>query len=420
MLAPAGVYVPRILRLSVFMSLRLVTANPLEAPERLAFVDAAFERTGHESKLLAELARNNPGFDAGMCLFAERDGVPVGVANFLRRNLMVRGAVLPIALVAPIATLPKERRQGVARYLIEAGFSAGLDRGLRAVMALGGEACLVRLGFQPAFDLHTLSARREDLPAERLSGWRGLTGDDLGRLRELYEHSYRSISGTERRELCAQEWEVSIPASHALIFTEAGESHAYLRFRIRRSIELRECGVSDERGIRAVLTFLRQLLEEHGRARLEAYLPPSHPVARALFERGALAQSSNFGGAAQLAILDWPSLLRDTAKSWQAGLVAAELERASLEIGGETFALFRSGDAVSVEPGGREAVHLWTPPEWGAALLTGQRDTHDLWASDGFKAQSTGLEQNQRLVETWFCPRPSAWSYAPIFEVADA
>jgi predicted N-acetyltransferase YhbS len=402
------------------MSFRLVTANPLELPEHLAFVDAAFERTGHESRLLAELARNNPGFDAGMCLFAERDGATVGVANFLRRNLFVRGALLPMALVAPIATLPKDRRQGVARFLIEAGFSASLDRGLCGALALGGEASLVRLGFQPAFDLHTLSARREDLPAERLAGWRGLTGADLGRLRELYEHSYRSVSGTERRELCAQEWEVSIPASHALIFQEDGHSRAYLRFRIRRSIELRECGVSDERGIRAVLTFLRQLLEEHGRARLEAHLPPSHPVAKALFERGALAQISNFGGAAQLAILDWPSVLRTTGASWQAGLVAAGLERASLEIGGECFGFQHSGDSVTIEPGAREPVHLWTPPEWGPALLTGQRDVHDLDASDGFKAQSTGLDRHSRLVESWFRPRAAAWSYAPIFEVADA
>jgi predicted N-acetyltransferase YhbS len=403
------------------MPLRLVTAHPSEAPERLEFVDRAFERSGHESRLLAELARTNPHFDPGLCLFAERDGDCVGLANFLPRTLTLRGAPVGLALLAPIATLPQARRQGVGRFLLEAGFRALLDRQLRGAVALGGEASFSRLGFQPAFDFYALSARREELPSERLSGWRGLVGEDLPRLRELYERSYAAVSGTERRELSAAEWEASIPSAHCLIFAEGdAPASAYLRFRIRRSIELRECGVSSERGIRAVLAFLGQLLDEHGKGRFEAHLPPSHPVAKALFERGALAQASNFGGAAQLALLDWPGVLADTAPSWHDGLVAAELSSASLEIGGECFGLLRQGAHLGIEPGARQAVHLWTPPEWGPALLTGQRDCHDLAACDAFRENSSGALSHPRLIESWFRSRPASWSYAPVFELADA
>ena len=402
------------------MDLSLHTGSPQADPTIPAFLDAAFERPEQESRLVRELASNSPAFDPSLALLAKRDGRAVGWALYLPRRVRLRGSWVPLAISSPFVTAPDERRSGVAKFLLEAGFAALLERGMRGALVIGGAPFFQRFGYAPAFNLYGLSARREDLPSERVPGWRGLQGDDLEQLQELFERSYREVDGCERRELAAHEWEAAIPHSHSLVWIHEGRREAYLRFRVRHAIELRECGVAGPRGVHAVLCFLGQLLDEHGRAQMEAHLPPCHPVARSLFHAGALEQASNFDGEALLCVLDWRGLVADTAPGLESAVRAGGGQPLSVELGGEVLRLEPEGLAARVGDERVAGRHLWTPPEWGPALFTGQRNWHDLALDQRVARNSDLAEEAWDTVRQVFGPRTPMWTYAPIFEVADS
>ncbi len=401
------------------MDWTLRTGSPLEDESLRPFLDAAFERPDQESRLVHELAAHAPAFDSSLALSAWNGEERAAWSLFLPRTVSLRDAWVPLCITSPFATLPDYRQQGAGRFLLQTGFAALKQRGIRGALVIGGPEFFRQFGYAPAFNLYGISCRREDLPTERIDGWRGLRGEDLTRLAPLFQRSYRGVDGCERREPTAIDWEAAIPNSHCLAFEVGGQLLAYLRFRIRGAIELRECGVASEAGIWAVLCFLGQLLDEHNRPNLEAHLPPSHPVARALFHGGALEQASNFDGAALLAILDWPGLISDTSDSFERGLAAGGGLPFSLEIGDAKLRLEpgRVGQEIAFRP--EPGRHLWTPKAWGPSLVTGQRSVHDLGACEEVLQRSDLDRDGWRTAAALFPTRNPMWPYAPIFELAD-
>ena len=296
------------------MSPTLRTASPQGDPELASLIDACFERAGHESRLAQALSEGCPTYDPGLALLAEDEGGPLGWALFLPRRLRLRGCWLPLCVSAPFGVLPARRGEGGGRFLAQAGAQAQRDRGILGAVVLGNPGFFERHGYYPAFDCYGVVVGREELadiaPTE---GWRGLRAEDIPGLDAMYRSNHAAGDGTEERTHAAVDWESSAPEAYSLVHESEGVVDAYLRFRVRAELEVRECGATSQAGVGAVLGFLRQLLDEHGRAQLVVHAPPAHPVARALFHRGAMMEANNFRGAALLAVHDWPAVLRACA-----------------------------------------------------------------------------------------------------------
>jgi putative acetyltransferase len=403
------------------MSLQLRTVSPAEDSQLPAFLDRAFGRPDQESRLATRLSAEHPGFDPSLSLVAERDGEPVGWGLFMPRKLRLRDTWVPLAISSPFCTLPEVRGEGVGRFLLDTGFGALRDRGIRGAVVIGAPEFFRNFGYAPAFNFCSYVVRATDLPDTPVAGWRGLVGDDLPALRELYERSYRDTPGCEQRELAALEWDVSIAGSHALAWAPEGQPKAYVRFRVREQLELRECGAVDAEALTSVLSFLRQLMAEHGRERMEAHLPPAHPVARALFHHGCLEQRSNFAGAALLRVLDWAGLIHDTRASWRRPMEQLEVPELSLEFEAEDALvhLGRASGGWAIEAGRRGGRHLFVPAGWGPGLVTGQRNYLDLLGDARVLQRSELDETGRRLLRSLFPTEAPFWSYAPVFEIAD-
>ncbi len=400
------------------MTFRLRTSHPKHEPRLLELVDAAFERTGHESRLLEALAAGSPDFDPGLCLVAGEDEEhPAGFALFLPRAFRLRGTWVPMAVAAPIGSLPAARGRGLGRFLLEVGFTALVDRGLRGAVVLGPREYFERHGFAPAFNLYCVRVRREDLEPGDTDGWRGLGAEDLTGVQALYERTYGALDGSERRSASAIDFECATPQAHTLVLGPPGRPRAYLRFRIREAIELRECAAEGPAEVAAVLAFLRRLADEHGRAQLQAHLAPGHPVARALFLRGCLLEASDFGGAAMLAVLDWPGLLADLGPGLARAL--GDGESLSLELGGNSWRLEGRAGALEVTRGRVAGAHLAPPPGLAPALFTGQRSASDLAWDDSTRKASDMTDEAWERARRLFPGGSPSWTYAPIFEVAD-
>ena len=186
---------------------------------------------------------------------------------------------------------------------------------------------------------------------------------------------------------------------------------------------VRECAARDEGGVRALLGFLRRLLDEHSRTTLEVHAPPTHPLARALHHRGATAEANNFQGSALLALHDWPSVLRASAPAWERALDRAHGNAIGLDLGAERLQLSLGDDGLVVaaldEGAAAEGARLWVPPGWGPGLLTGQRSHRDL-AFDARVAQNSQLdERGWQALEELFPGGHPMWSYSPVFDLAD-
>lgn len=403
------------------MTLQLRTVAPAEDPNLVGFLDRAFGRPDQESRLAQRLGSEHPGFDPSLSLMAERDGQPVGWSLFFPRRIRLRESWISLAVSSPFCTLPEARGEGVGRFMLETGFGAMRDRGIRGALVIGAPEFFAHFGYAPAFNFCSYLVRSADLPEVEATGWRGLVGEDLPHLRELYESSYGDTPGCERRELAALEWDVSIPASHCLAWAPQGVPRAYVRFRLREGIELRECGAADAEAAQAVLAFLRQLMAEHGRPSMEAHLPPAHPVARALFHHGCLEQRSNFAGAALLRVLDWAGLIHDTRASWRRPMEQLEVPEISLDFEGEDAVvhLGRASGGWSIQAGRRGGRHLFIPAGWGPGLITGQRNYIDLRLDGRVQANSELDGTGWRLVRALFPGDAPYWSYSPVFEIAD-
>lgn len=400
------------------MTLALRTATPLRDPALASLLTLAFDGRPNELRLVEALERGSPTFDPGMSLVATHDGEPAGYALFLPREMRLRGTWVRLAVSAPFGVRPELRGAGgVGQFLLRAGIQALRDRKIRGAVVLGGQAFFAKHGYASAFNLYTARVPRGLIEATDAARWRGLRPDDLAPIQALLHACYAETDGTERRSAAALEFESSVPHGHTLVFEERGVVEAYLRFRVGRVLEVRECGARGEHGITALLGLLARLIVEHGREAIEVHLPPQHPLALELFQRGAPLTSSNFHAAAMLNVIDWKGLLADLAPALAPAL--AGTRGLSLEIEGAPLALSTGPAGLSVREGRDERAHLWIPPGWSSGLLTGQRSWRDLAHSSEARKRSTLDESGWALVRRLFPGGDPQWTYSPVFELAD-
>jgi len=390
----------------------LRTTSDFRDDEVQALLEGSFVRVGAEMRLVEELRRQDPDFDGGLALVAEKAGEPVGFALFTQRYFKIRGTSLPLAILAPLAVSPAHRRHGVARQLLEAGRKSLTERGRLGVVTIGAPELFSGLGYGSAFDMRYVRMPAEYLPEEGdTTAWRALAGEDLGPLCELHEQSYRGISGTEVRRACALDWEGLAEGSFTLVYGAPGEPGAYLRFRRRAELEVTECGARDPAGVDAILRLMRRLTREHATPMIAATLAPPHPVARAMYQRGAMIERCNFGGAAFLGVYAWQPLFEMLRSWWEPILRDHSCACLSLEIEGERVVL---GD-----PDRTPSALLWIPGGWGPSLLTGMRSASDLLFEPTVRENSKLSADQASLVHALFTRCDAAWSYGPAFELAD-
>lgn len=397
----------------------IVPADPRIDPELLGLVDRAFERTGAESLLLERLAAEHPEFDGELSMMALLDGVPVGWALFMPRTLRLFEQWVRVVVSSPFAVLPEARRKGVATCLLEQGLQRARERGAVGAVVLGGREFFGRHGYAPAFRMHTLRVRASDLPPADESGWRGLTPPDIEGLAPLYEACYGHEDGAERRLPIVIEWESQVPHGHARVLADEHGPLAAVRFRVDGTVEVREATIREPRAIEPILAYLHHLAEIHSLDAIEVSCPPSHPVARALFHRGALALSSDLERSALLRVLDWPALLEATEETWRRRLRGVPRNAVSLGLPGSDLRLGLGGERLSVESGREPGGHVHLPAEQAASLLTGHRGWRDILedreALERCDLDTAGLE----ALRAMFPHAAPDWSYGPMFELAD-
>jgi predicted N-acetyltransferase YhbS len=413
------------------MGYRLRTADPLTDTSLSPLLDAAFQRPNRESRLVTQLAAGFPTFDPGLSLVAGSEDRELGYALFLPRQLRIRGCSVSLAISSPFCTLPDSRGSGVGSFLLEAGLVAIQDRGMRGALVLGGQEFFKRHGYHGAFNLYTCDARRELLPTPdpaQAQEWVGLSAPDIPHLRRIFAANYSGTNGTELRTGAALDWESNADAAYTLVRHRKGEVVAYLRFRVRDTLSVMECGAQDTEAVTSLMAFLRRLAEEHGRGTIEVHVPPPHPLFRALFRAGCMAEANNFHDEALLRVVDWKGLLEDTGPSWSRALHYSRNEEVSLGIEGQDFCLRRVGKAsakLDEEAGitvvkGRADLHIELPKDWSTPLITGRLDWRDLF----FAAQNTKMiaaleECGRDFVSMLFPISTPMWTYSPVFEIAD-
>jgi predicted N-acetyltransferase YhbS len=400
-------------------SLHVQTAPAPDDPRLRELLDDVFERSDRESRLVAVLGREHPGFRQDWALLATVDGRAAGYALFLPRELRLRGEWVQMVVSSPFGVRPTHRQTGVGRALLDEGLTRAREAGARGAVVLGGQRFFAAAGYAPAFRLHTLRARTVDLPAADDRGWRGLQGGDLLALPALFEANYAECDGAERRAPIALEWESQIAEGHTRVCERNGRVIAYLRFRTDGELVLRDVCALGPEGVEALLGQGRALAEGHGQGTLHVHCPPHHPVARALFHRGALAECSDFGGEAQLAVIDWPGMLRDLGPSLERGLRAGDGRPLSLGVGGHDYWLHSSPLELRLEARRDPSRHLHLPPELAPSLLTGHRSWRDLAEHSQVQRQSVLDERGWHAVRQLFPGGEPHWTYGPVFEIAD-
>jgi predicted N-acetyltransferase YhbS len=410
------------------MGFSLRTATPGTDATLAPLLDAAFQRPNRESKLIAQLSESYPAFDPGLSLVASEGERDLGYALFLPRSIRMRGCSIPIAVSSPFCTLPEARGTGVGKFLLETGLGALKDRGLRGAIVLGGQSFFKNHGYQGAFNLYTCDARRELLPSGDTGEWGGLTAEDIPNLLSIYAANYSGVCGAEIRTSAPLDWESNSEATYTLVRRREGVAVAYLRFRVRDTLAVMECGATDSEAVMSLMSFLKRLATEHNRPTIEVYVPPAHPVFRALFRAGCMAEANNFHDEALLRIVDWKGLLEDTAPSWERALRLASLPEVSLGIEGTNY-LLRRPEESSTHPKddvglevleGRSNLHLTLPESWAAPLMTGRLDWHDLTFAAQGTAGAAELDACGRdFLGMLFPMGTPMWTYSPVFEIAD-
>ena len=401
------------------MAYTLRTASPTADASLAPLLDAAFGRANRESKLVTQLATGYPAFDPGLSLVATADGRDLGYGLFLPRGFRIRGCDVSMAISAPFGTVADARGKGVGTFLLETGLGALKDRGMRGAVALGGQDFFRRQGYESAFNLYTCDARRDLLPKQEAGDWGGLTGEDIPHLMRLFASNYRGVSGSELRTNAALDWESSAVAAYTLVQRRHNEAVAYVRFRVRDTLAVKECGAKDPAAVTSLLAFLRRLAEEHNRPNIEVHVPPPHPVFRALFRRGCMAEGNNFHDAVMLRIVDWQGLFQDTAASWLRPMELCKQDELSLGIEGVNYQLKRTDSGLEVSEAKSE-FHIELPTGWAAPLLTGRLDWRDLHFETGGEFGGQTMDSlGCDLLGMLFPPGTPMWTYAPIFEVAD-
>ena len=390
------------------------TASPPELETLLKLHDAAFGRTDRESRLVGALALGHPAFrdDLHVSLGSEADGEPIAAALVLPRRIELRGVVIPVGVLAPWGVSPAHRERGNGKRIVELAAERARELGLLALVTIGDPDFLGPLDFGSAFDLYTVHATTERLPQEGSDDeWRGLVGDDLPQLAELYASAHSGVSGTELRDACVPDWEAHATESYALVHAPAGRVEAYVRFRVREELEISECAAAGAQGVEACLRLFARLAREHGRLSLLVHAAPTQPVALALAARGCVQECSRFDGAAQLRVLDWPGIFNATASWWRPMLGEVTL---GLELDGRCLQL-DAAEARFVDTSPPDSVAV--PTGWAPGLLTGQRTAREWRYAAGEPIELSAAADC--ALDALFDGAPAQWSYAPVYELAD-
>lgn len=404
---------------TVTQDLVCTSADPREDPSLGPLLDAAFERTDAESRLVQRLAEQHPEFDPESVLVARRGDRAVGCALFMPRTLRLFGAWVRVVVSSPFGVLPEARRDGVASRMLEVGMERAVARGARGAVVLGGGEFFRHRDFAPAFRMHVLQVRTGDLPEPDETGWRGLQGEDLARLVPLSECCYGETDGAERRAAIPLEWESQVETGHVRVLEEDGELLAAVRFRTDSPPFIREVVTGDPRAHARVLAFVAHIASIHSLDEIELSLPPTHPIARALFHRGALALSNDFRGSALLRVVDWRGLLEDAAGVWCHRLGRIDGRPLSLHLGGQDLCLRTDGEDPTVEQRREESRHLFVPAHLAPSLVTGHRSWRDLVDDQEVRSNSQLDEIGWHAVKALFPDGEPHWSYGPVFELAD-
>jgi predicted N-acetyltransferase YhbS len=395
------------------------TASPTSDASLAPLLDAAFGRANRESKLVTQLAGGYPAFDPGMSLVASAEGRDLGYGLFLPRGFRIRGCDVPMAISAPFGIVADARGLGVGSFLLETGLGALKDRGLRGAVAMGGQGFFRRHGFESAFNLYTCDAQRDLLPKQEAGDWGGLSGEDIPHLMQLFASNYRGVSGSEQRSNAALDWESNAAAAYTLVHRRDDTAVAYVRFRVRDTLAVMECGAKDADAVTSLLAFMRRLAEEHNRPNIEVHVPPPHPVFRALFRLGCMAEGNNFHDEVMLRIVDWKGLLEDTAASWLRPMELCEQDELSLGIDGASYRLKRTASGLEVSEAKSER-HIELPTGWAVPLLTGRLDWRDLYFETGGEIGGQSMDSSGHdLIGMLFPPGTPMWTYSPVFEIAD-
>jgi len=109
----------------------------------------AFNKREDESKLIARI-RESDGFIPELSLVAEENGKIVGHALFSEAEIVDDENHYNVIVLAPIAVLPDQQKQGVGGRLIYEGLKRSKELGYHYVFLIGHPSYYPKFGFKSA------------------------------------------------------------------------------------------------------------------------------------------------------------------------------------------------------------------------------------------------------------------------------
>ncbi len=125
------------------MTIEVRVARPEDVPAMDALLRSSFPEPD-EALLVQRLCMDG---DMVLAMVAEEARALVGVAVFSRMSVEIGGTLIAAVAMAPVATAPTHRRQGVAEALIAAGHDRLRDAQVMLSFVLGDPAYYGRFGY---------------------------------------------------------------------------------------------------------------------------------------------------------------------------------------------------------------------------------------------------------------------------------
>lgn len=125
------------------MTIEVRVARPEDVPAIDALLRASFPAPD-EALLVQRLCMDG---DMVLAMVAEEAGALAGVAVFSRMTVEVAGKPIAAVALAPLATAPTHRQQGVAEALVAAGHDRLRDAQVMLSFVLGDPAYYGRFGY---------------------------------------------------------------------------------------------------------------------------------------------------------------------------------------------------------------------------------------------------------------------------------
>lgn len=109
----------------------------------------AFNNREDESRLI-ERIRESDGFISDLSLVAEENGKIVGHALFSKAEIVDYENRHEVIVLAPIAVLPDQQKQGIGGRLVHEGLKRSKELGYHYVFLIGHPSYYPKFGFKPA------------------------------------------------------------------------------------------------------------------------------------------------------------------------------------------------------------------------------------------------------------------------------